>query len=506
MKKQINMKVKWLWVDEEDEFRGHKWKNWCKETEIKLKPSASYTSQQNEKTERSMYTLMTSVRSILKKKKLSKALWVELVKAIAYVKNRCSRIDEVTFFQTENEFQSDVSNLQALECRAWIHVSKIIDYHKLDSRFWQGIMIDYEEMNQWRIYNLMNRKIHVSQDVKFDELNIYDDFIDFNDNEEEQIWNEEDDSLFDDTVRTTVNDLTSESSFEESRYSTFIFDDATTLVEAEALKNVEEEKNNEKDLLLYTFEPSEHVISQRVMQSSTDRSVSKVTKKFFRTAQKQQKEQKKIRAQSKSKEKKAVSASTQVIRSSKFDVRPDYKKLNEDSSANRVSVILIESEALILTFRSEKVAKSHVHMMKVLHVLISDETLSLELAHEESKTYKKAKASSDWSLWMKVMKTEVDFLIENETWELITSSNDRSKSLTDRWVFKIKYELDENILKYKACWVVHEYKQQYEIDYNETWSEVVKSATFRMMFDIAATVMNMPESTRIQMMLCLVWT
>ena len=192
-----------------------------------------------------------------------------------------------------------------------------------------------------------------------------------------------------------MNDLTSESSFEESRYSTFIFDDATTLVEAEALKNVEEEKNNEKDLLLYTFEPSEHVISQRVMQSSTDRSVSKVTKKFFRTAQKQQKEQKKIRAQSKSKEKKAVSASTQVIRSSKFDVRPDYKKLNEDSSANRVSVILIESEALILTFRSEKVAKSHVHMMKVLHVLISDETLSLELAHEESKTYKKAKASSD---------------------------------------------------------------------------------------------------------------
>ena len=88
---------------------------------------------------------------------------------------------------------------------------------------------------------------------------------------------------------------------------------------------------------------------------------------------------------------------------------------------------------------------------------------------------------------MKVMKTEVDSLIENEIWELITSSNDRSKSLTDRWVFKIKYELDENILKYKARWVVHEYKQQYEIDYNEIWSEVVKSAILRMMFDIAAT-------------------
>ncbi len=124
--------------------------------------------------------------------------------------------------------------------------------------------------------------------------------------------------------------------------------------------------------------------------------------------------------------------------------------------------------------------------MRVLHVLISDETLSLELAHDELKMYKKAKASSDWLLWMKVMKTEVNFLIENEIWKLITSSNDRSKSLIDRWVFKIKYELDENILKYKARWVVHEYKQQYEIDYNKIWSEVMKSAIFRMMFDIAA--------------------
>ncbi len=61
MKKQINMKVKRLQVDEEDEFKSHKWKNWCKKTEIKLKSSASYTSQQNKKIEHSMYILMTLV-------------------------------------------------------------------------------------------------------------------------------------------------------------------------------------------------------------------------------------------------------------------------------------------------------------------------------------------------------------------------------------------------------------------------------------------------------------
>jgi len=197
-----------------------------------------------------------------------------------------------------------------------------------------------------------------------------------------------------------VNDVTIEGSLGESRYPTPISNDAAALVEAETSKNIEEEKNNEEfDLLLHTFEPSEHAIPQGVMRSSTDKSVSKVTKnETAQEQQQQQKKQEKIRAQSKSKEKNVVSASTRVTRSSKSDVRPDYKKLNEGSSANKVSVIFIESEALILTFRSEKVAKSHVHMMRVLHALTSDETLSLGLAHDEPKTYKEARASSDWSL------------------------------------------------------------------------------------------------------------
>jgi len=108
-----------------------------------------------------------------------------------------------------------------------------------------------------------------------------------------------------------VNDLIIENSLEKSRYSTFIFNNATTLVEAETLKNIEEKKNNEKfDLLLHIFKSSEHVILQRVMQFSTDKSVSKVTKN--ETAQKQQqqqKKQKKIRVQLKSKEKNVVLAS-----------------------------------------------------------------------------------------------------------------------------------------------------------------------------------------------------
>ena len=65
-----------------------------------------------------MYTLMILVRSILKEKKLLKTLWAELVKKVIYVKNKCLNIDEITFFQTDNNFKSDILNLQVFEYRA----------------------------------------------------------------------------------------------------------------------------------------------------------------------------------------------------------------------------------------------------------------------------------------------------------------------------------------------------------------------------------------------------
>ena len=65
------------------------------------------------------------------------------------------------------------------------------------------------------------------------------------------------------------------------------------------------------------------------------------------------------------------------------------------------------------------------------------------------------------------MKHEIASHIENDTWILTKLSNER-KVITDRWIFKIKYELDENILKYKARWVVHDYKQQFDVNFNST--------------------------------------
>ena len=80
-----------------------------------------------------------------------------------------------------------------------------------------------------------------------------------------------------------------------------------------------------------------------------------------------------------------------------------------------------------------------------------------------------------------IMKHEITFHIKNDTWILTKFSNER-KVITDRWIFKIKYELNESIFKYKARWVMHDYKQQLDVDFNSIWAEVMKSAFFRSLF------------------------
>ena len=59
--------------------------------------------------------------------------------------------------------------------------------------------------------------------------------------------------------------------------------------------------------------------------------------------------------------------------------------------------------------------------------------------------------------------------------------------IIDRWIFKIKYDIDERIFRYKARWVIHKYKQKKNIDHYVTWAKVVKAIFFRTLFNIIAT-------------------
>lgn len=52
--------------------------------------------------------------------------------------------------------------------------------------------------------------------------------------------------------------------------------------------------------------------------------------------------------------------------------------------------------------------------------------------------------------------------------------------------FSFKRDVDGNIARFKARWVVKEYLQQFGIDFDQTFAAVIKPMAFRVLFAIAA--------------------
>lgn len=84
------------------------------------------------------------------------------------------------------------------------------------------------------------------------------------------------------------------------------------------------------------------------------------------------------------------------------------------------------------------------------------------------------------------MRSEYNSLISNNTWELDAPPPD-IKVLGGKWVYKIKFNADGTVDRYKARWVAKGYLQQEGIDYNEVFAPATKYATFRAFTALAAS-------------------
>lgn len=84
------------------------------------------------------------------------------------------------------------------------------------------------------------------------------------------------------------------------------------------------------------------------------------------------------------------------------------------------------------------------------------------------------------------MDSEYKALLKNKTWHLVPPSHGRN--LIDcKWVFKLKQKDHSTIDRHKAKLVAKGFKQRHGIDYADTFSPVVKSATIILVMSIVVS-------------------
>lgn len=86
--------------------------------------------------------------------------------------------------------------------------------------------------------------------------------------------------------------------------------------------------------------------------------------------------------------------------------------------------------------------------------------------------------------WKDAMDTKYLALMKNKTWHHVPPQKGRN-IIGCKWVYKIKRKSYGSLDRYKACLVAKGFKQQYGVDYDDTFYPVVKHATIRIIISIA---------------------
>ncbi|WVZ86115.1 hypothetical protein U9M48_032949 [Paspalum notatum var. saurae] len=86
--------------------------------------------------------------------------------------------------------------------------------------------------------------------------------------------------------------------------------------------------------------------------------------------------------------------------------------------------------------------------------------------------------------WRRAMEEEYAALLANQTWDLVPRPPG-GNVVTGKWIWTHKRRADGTLDRYKARWVLRGFTQRPGVDYDETFSPVVKPATVRTVLSLA---------------------
>jgi len=103
--------------------------------------------------------------------------------------------------------------------------------------------------------------------------------------------------------------------------------------------------------------------------------------------------------------------------------------------------------------------------------------ITIQEVQGDPKMLQQARSCEDWPQWQEAMDCKIATLEGAETWEAMPCPLDKN-IVGSKWVFRIKWNAEGKVQKYKARLVAHGFTQVFGQDYYDTFSPVARLASF----------------------------
>ena len=164
-------KVRAFRMDRGGEFCSTEFVNYCEEAGIARQFTAPYSPQQNGVVERRNRTMIEMARSLLKEMQLPNTFWGEAIRHSIYILNRLPTrvVSGINPYEAWSGEKPHIEHVRVFGCLAHMKVpsQKVT---KLDDRSKPVIHLGKEPGTKaYRLYDPVNKIVHVSRDVIFEE-------------------------------------------------------------------------------------------------------------------------------------------------------------------------------------------------------------------------------------------------------------------------------------------------------------------------------------------------
>lgn len=162
--------------------------------------------------------------------------------------------------------------------------------------------------------------------------------------------------------------------------------------------------------------------------------------------------------------------------STQEETEPSYEDCNETSS--------IQDNDNFMSAEEDNAENIRRYPLRVrTRKEFPDYYLYQVIESEDPTTVKEALSRKDSLKWKDAIQEELNALKKNNTWTLVKPPK-KCNIVDSKWIFRIKDE-GGNRSRYKARLVVRGFSQRYGIDYDETFSPVVRHSSLRVLLALA---------------------